>query len=333
MRLRFDEQDVELSPGETVLEGLERSGVSVPSFCRGGACQTCLLRARSGQVPAAAQAGLKDAWKKQGYFLSCVCKPGEPLEVERCVEAKSYASRVQSVQQLSERVLRVLLDPPPDFSFEAGQFVQLVRPSDGLMRPYSLASVPGQRSLELHVALLPNGRMSQWLRSAAGAEVELRGPYGECFYLSDEPERPLILAGTGTGLAPLVGVVRAALQAGHRGSIALFHGARSERDLYFWRELRELAAAAPNLSVIGSVLSPDVLSPEGTSLALGPRVALEQRPLDELVLAGTEDWAAGRTYLCGDPTFVRSLKKRAFLAGASLQRIHSDPFLAPAAMN
>ena len=42
--------------------------------------------------------------------------------------------------------------------------------------------------------------MSGWLRNAEGERVVVRGPFGDCFYLDEEPERPLCLAGTGTGL-------------------------------------------------------------------------------------------------------------------------------------
>lgn len=234
MKIEFESNTLDSAPGETVLECFERHGLEVASFCRSGACQTCMLKLVDGKVPAAAQAGLKDAWKKQGYFLSCVCKPAEPLRVARCDVGKAFDSRVRSVEKLNAHVIRVLLDRPAELQYEAGQFLQLVRPQDGLMRPYSVASLPDEETIELHVALLPAGYMSHWLLEATGAQVQVRGPFGECFYLPEEPERPLLLAGTGTGLAPLIGVVRQALRSGHRGPIQLFHGAVQREGLYLW---------------------------------------------------------------------------------------------------
>ena len=116
--------------------------------------------------------------------------------------------------------------------------------------------------------------MSQWLVSAAGQPVTVRGPFGECFYFEQEPERPLLLAGTGTGLAPLLGVARAARAAGHRAPIHLYHGSPSPEGLYLWAELAQLAQQTPLLHVFGSVLS-------GASDALAARDSERCRVLGE----------------------------------------------------
>ncbi|HKO94126.1 MAG TPA: 2Fe-2S iron-sulfur cluster-binding protein, partial [Polyangiaceae bacterium] len=165
MRIDFEGTAYELSPGEPLLSGLERRGVQLPSFCRTGVCQTCLVKAKRGRPPPLSQVGLKEVWVAQGLFLACMCVPEEPLEIERCEAASSFDSRIERVEQLSPSVLRVELQAPAGFEYRAGQFVQLERAS-GVMRPYSLASVPGSDRLELHVALFPGGEMSQWLITA-----------------------------------------------------------------------------------------------------------------------------------------------------------------------
>ncbi len=327
MKIEFESTTLDAAPEETVLDCLERNGMKVASFCRSGACQTCLLKVVEGTVPASAQVGLKESWRKQGYFLSCVCKPAQPLRIARCDVGATFDSRVRSVEQLSRYVIRVLLERPKEMEFEAGQFLQLVRPQDGLMRPYSVASLPDEETIELHVALLTAGFMSRWLLEAAGAEVQLRGPFGECFYLPDEPERPLLLAGTGTGLAPLIGVVRQAVRSGHRGPIQLFHGAVEREGLYLWDELVALAAAHSSLSVVGSLLKEPEEGAASSGLA---NVTIQAAPLEQLVLGASLPLAECRVYLCGNADLIRSLKKKVFLAGTPLQRIHSDPFVAPA---
>jgi CDP-4-dehydro-6-deoxyglucose reductase len=193
-----------------------------------------------------------------------------------------------------------------------------VRPVDGLMRPYSLASTAGEELLELHVALLPQGRMSQWLSGAKGQPVELRGPFGECFYVPDERERPLLLAGTGTGLAPLYGVLRTALQAQHGAPMRLLHGASSREGLYLWSTLAELATRHEHLQISGSTPGVDA------------DARINELSLQQLALGCGLPLADCRVYLCGNPDFVRSLRKQLYLAGTPLARIHADPFLAPA---
>src|SRR6478752_2073570 len=172
--LRFEDREYAIEPSESVLDCLLRQGEQVSSLCRSGACQSCLLQATSGPVPAAAQQGLKDAWKQQGYFLACVCRPQSDLTIERCDAAASHESVVRAVTPLGPNVIRVSLARPPSFEFRAGQFIQLSRPSDGLMRPYSIASLPTESELELHVALLHHGQMSGWLRDAVGQSVLVR---------------------------------------------------------------------------------------------------------------------------------------------------------------
>jgi CDP-4-dehydro-6-deoxyglucose reductase, E3 len=337
MTICFEGQRFELEPGETVLEGIERNGASLPAFCRRGICQACLVKARSGEVPAAAQRGLKDGLRRQALFLACLCQPAGDLELERHGSSATLPTRVERVERLSEQVLRVLLAAPAGFSHRAGQFVQLVR-SDGLMRPYSIASLPGG-PLELHVELLPGGAMSRWLATATGEPLSLRGPFGECFYLSDEPDRPLLLAGTGTGLAPLLGIARDAIAAGHRGTIELHHGSRRRDGLYLWAELEALARDAPQLRLSGSVLEPaGVEAPDLPANVAPANVAPENasgrvavRRIDDALSSPDIPWSLARVYLCGNHDLVRRLQKKAYLAGASLARIHADAFVAPGA--
>ena len=311
---------------ETVLDCLLRHHVKVSSFCRTGACQSCMLRATSNSVPAAAQAGLKPSWKQQGFFLSCVCRPSGDLTVERCEAAATFDSTITSVERLTEDVIRVRLTRPAGFDFRAGQFVQIIRP-DGLMRPYSIASLPEESELELHVAQLPEGKMSGWFAQSLAGAVTLRGPFGECFYQDEEPHRPLVLAGTGTGLAPLLGILRAAAARSHQGAITLFHGALTSAGLYLRAELEALAGALPSLQLVGSLL-------RGTEDELGAhgRWYLEKSELDQLVISRYPKLNAHRLYLCGNPDIVRRLRKRVYLAGASLDCIHSDAFAPPAVL-
>ena len=322
--MQFEGKRYALSEGESVLDCLLRNGEAVSSLCRSGACQSCVLKATAGAVPAAAQVGLKDAWKRQGFFLACVCHPQEELDVERCEAAATHSAKVTRVRVLAPNVLGVWLSRPAELGFRAGQFVQLTRPSDGLMRPYSIASLPSEEEIELHVAELPNGQMSGWLRDAVGQSVQVRGPFGECFYQEGEPDRPLLLAGTGTGLSPLAGVLRAAAYHGHRGEVSLFHGSAQPSGIYLRAELEALLGSLPGLQLFGSVLS-------GFEGELGPQGSwhVERAPLDQIVLSRYPKLHDHRLFVCGHPTLVRMLRKRAYLAGASLGRIHSDSFAAP----
>lgn len=318
--IRFDNRTLTLEAGETVLSCLERSGFERPSSCRSGVCQSCLMKATEGNPPDKSQAGLKSAWKAQGLFLACVCTPTEDLTIDECGAVGTCEGRISRVEPMLADVLRVFVEvhdmPQPPLP---GQFVSLVRPDDGLTRPYSIAGIDADGRLELHVAVLPDGQMSNWLHTAEGAAVQVRGPSGECFYQATHADQPLLLAGTGTGLAPLVGVVRAALAAGHQGPISLYHGSRAASGLYFYEELRQLEDQHENVSVVFSALDHD-----------RPEADVRTEPIDRCIAADRPKLDGHRLYLCGNPDLVRMLKKRAFLAGANLQEIHSDPFVTSA---
>lgn len=322
--ITFEGTTYEPAAGESVLDCLSRHGVSVPSFCQSGVCQTCLMRAVDGDVPARAQQGLKESWKKRGFFLTCICSADRPLTLEGGQAAERFSSRIQNVRSLSPRVSVVHLERPSDFQFEAGQFVQVIRAEDDVRRPYSIASLPSEDHIELHVAVFPGGELSPWLSSSIGAKVELEGPFGECVYVPIEPDRPLVLAGTGTGLAPLVGVFRAALEGGHQGPITLYHGARNASDLYFSDELRALPMSSQH-RIIELLLEGE--ESEATD------EELFRRRIGDLVDVVLEEQAvprAARFYLCGAPELVHRLKKKLYLKGASLDKIHADPFLSRA---
>jgi CDP-4-dehydro-6-deoxyglucose reductase, E3 len=310
--LHYPDLVVEVAPSESVLDTLLRAGVSVPHACKAGSCGACMLRATEGVVPERARRGLKDAWKARGYFLACVCHPETDLSITPIDDDVRVPARISALDRLSADVVRVRLVCEDPFEFHAGQFIALIR-ADGLARSYSIASLPEEGELELHIRCLPDGRMSQWVLEHArvGDRVAVQGPAGDCFYVPGRPEQPLLLVGTGTGLAPLYGIVRDAIRREHRGPIHLYHGAVRLEGLYLRETLERLAATHPQIEYVPTVLERD-----------GPleRVLLERLPK-------LDGW---RAFLCGDPRLVATLRKQLFLRGMDLPDINADAFL-PAA--
>jgi len=316
-RVRYQDQTIELVPDQTVLDALLAQGIEVPFSCRNGTCQTCLMRATEGNPPEESQKDLSPALKLRNHFMACVCRPTEDLTVTLPAEGEATLTAVVShLEPLNADILCVdlLVDAP--FDYRAGQFLTLLK-ADSLGRSYSLASVPGLNThLELHIRRLPEGRISGWVHDElrVGQEVTIRGPGGNCFYLPGQPEQPLLLIGTGSGLAPLYGILRDALRQGHTGLIRLYHGSRSAEGLYLKNELRELAGLHPNLEYIPCLSGEAV--PEGHA----PGRA------DDFALTENTDLKGWRVFLCGHPDMVQQAQIRAYLAGASLQEIHADAF-------
>ena len=171
-------------------------------------------------------------------------------------------------------------------------------------------------TIELHVRRIAGGALSPFLTdpASAGASVDIIGPFGSCFYVPDDPSRALLLAGTGTGLAPLWAILHDALEHGHTGPIWLFHGAVEPDGLYLTKELRALARATPGFRFVSCVLR-------------GAHDDVEEGSLDDVVLRHIPKPARSRVFLCGAPDMVSKMKKRIYLAGAALWDISGDAFV------
>ncbi len=315
--LRFDGQDIACADGQTVLDALLAAGHTVPHFCKNGLCLTCQMRSRHGPVPEAAQTGIKDTLKAQGYFLPCLCSPAGDLDVALPNDSDIYGRAVVAAKEaLSPNICRLMLRPATPLYYRAGQFINLRR-ADGLVRSYSLASVPHcDKYLELHVKRLPRGAMSNWVFDglSVGDSLDFQGPNGHCFYLPGNSDQNLLLIGNGSGLAPLIGIARDALHSGHRGEIRLYHGSRYLSGLYLGDELWRLAADFANFHYLPCTSG--ATPPDGYHAGRVEAVAQEQ----------TTDVADLRIFLCGYPPMVQAARKAFFLAGTDLGQIYADPF-------
>jgi CDP-4-dehydro-6-deoxyglucose reductase len=314
--IHYAGRDFPVQPGESVLDCLLRNGVAISHSCKAGVCQSCLVKGSGGSISEAAQRGIKDTLRAQDYFLACSHHPTTDLTVSPAgAEARTRAC-ISGLEALNATVLRVRLRTETPLDYFAGQYVSLFR-EDGLARSYSLASLPHEGELELHVRRIPGGAMSEWLhrQTKPNDPVWIQGPSGNCFYAPGNPGRALLLAGAGTGLSPLYGIVRDALRQNHTGPIWLFHGALTPEGLYLQSELSELERIHPNFHYIRSVLSS------------GNSSGVEEGPLDRCILGRFKNLSGWKGYVCGDPTLVNALRKQFFLAGMASKAIYTDAFL------
>lgn len=320
-QLKFEGQQIPLEAGNTVLDTLLDSGHAVPNNCRAGACQSCLIQITEGEVPANAQLGLKDTLAAQGYALACQCRPETDIVVRLpAPNALRIAASVSGLTLLCDDVMQLRLRSETPLDYHAGQYLTLWK-DEQLGRSYSLASVPGlDDELCFHIKRIPDGQFSGWVfdELQIGDALQLQGPAGDCFYLQDDPDRELILAGTGTGLAPLYGIARDALMQGHTGPIHLFHGALQTDGLYLHQALLDLDASQSNFHYHASALNGEA----------DAAAHIQTEPVEQLIQAAAPNPKNCTAYLCGAADFVNQLRKRLFLAGASMNDIYADAFLA-----
>ena len=318
-KITIGESTFSCQPDETILETLLRENIPVPNGCRQGLCQACLMRSLDNAPPVLSQVGLKDTLQKQNYFLACVCHP----ELDMTVALPNQQSALIDANVIKKKLLTpdimlLILEYQTQFNFFAGQFVNLKRP-DGLTRSYSIANIPQYENiLQFHIRRLPNGQFSSWVHNELelGTQITISEAQGACHYLPGRPEQPLMLIGTGSGLAPLYGIIADALAQGHSGPIHLFHGSRDLNGLYFIDEMQELAVTFDNFHYISCLSGEYIESKHGH---------IHGRAND-IALSTIETLKGWRIFLCGHSEMINQTKRLAFMKGASINDIYTDAF-------
>lgn len=300
----------EVRPDETILEALVRAGVDAAFSCKKGSCHTCMLRAVSGQPPERGQRGLEVALAESGHFLPCVTVPTQELHLDEPDRSVMFIeAMVAQKLQSSPRVIRLSLEPARQIDWKPGQYVNLRRPGDQLIRSYSIASIAEQDYfMELHIGRAKDGQMSGYLHDvlSEGDLVEVQGPFGRCTYDAERLEgKPMLMLAAGTGAAPIYGVLKDAIRHSHAGPITVIHAVSSPEEAYLRQELEALAASNPNISFTQLDDARDAVSD-----------CFDARP----------DLSGHALFVCGNPGFVTAARVRAIEAGITRQDTFADPF-------
>ncbi len=153
------------------------------------------------------------------------------------------------------RVRSLVLAVPNWFGHRPGQHVDLrLTAEDGYqaVRSYSIASPPEAENLEITIERLDDGEVSPYLTEElrVGDRLELRGPIGGYFVWEAGMGGPVLLVAGGSGIAPLMAMIRHRVAAGSEIPIRLLYSARSPADVIYRAELDRLAASAVRLEVI-----------------------------------------------------------------------------------
>jgi ferredoxin-NADP reductase len=153
------------------------------------------------------------------------------------------------------RAKSLFLDVPGWEGHKAGQHLDVrLTAEDGYQaqRSYSIASAPGDGRLALVVERLQDGEVSPYLTDElrVGDKLELRGPIGGWFTWEEREGGPLLLVAGGSGIAPLLAMIRHRAAAQSDTSCRLLYSSRSREDTIFAEELDRLAAEDEMLRVI-----------------------------------------------------------------------------------
>jgi ferredoxin-NADP reductase len=217
---------------------------------------------------------------------------------------------VASVAPETARTRTVVFDVPGWPGHRPGQHVDVrLTADDGYQteRSYSIASAPNDARLALTVERLDDGEVSPYLTEElrAGDQIELRGPIGGYFVWDIETGGPLFLVGGGSGIVPLMAMVRhrhesLATAAGDAHSLRtrLLYSSRAWDEIIYRDELAHLAAEDHTLEVVHTLTRS---APEGWS---GFRRRIDKEMLGETAWPAREN---PRVFVCGPTPLVESV--------------------------
>jgi len=236
---------------------------------------------------------------------------------EEAARRKFHALRVADVIEETHDAKSIVFAIPEAlrqvFRYRAGQFLTLEVPWAGAMlrRCYSLASSPQcDPAPKVTVKRVADGRASNWLNDQvrAGDTLSVLPPEGR-FVLTDT-DAPLVLFAGGSGITPVISLVKTALVTGSR-AIQLFYANRNQRSIIFRDELAELAAKHPQRIELTHHLD------EQKGFASSADVcALAER-----------DAGRGVFYICGPAPFMETVEQSLVRSGVDPGRVRVERFL------
>ena len=222
---------------------------------------------------------------------------------------------VREVIEETPRVRSLVFDVPDWPGHRAGQHVDVrLTAEDGYQaqRSYSIASAPGA-ALMLTVERIGEGEVSPYLagEARAGDKFELRGPIGGYFIWTPDLSGPLFLVAGGSGIVPLMAMLRQRAAAKSTLPAALLYSSRGFADLIYRAELERLAGAGDGLQVVHTLTRE---RPAGWS---GLTRRIDRAMLEE---AGFAPDAHPRIFVCGPTPLVEA-------AARGLRDIGHEPHL------
>lgn len=309
---------------QTVADASYRQRINIPLDCRDGACGTCKALCESGSYDGGTY--IDDALAADeaaaGYVLPCSMKPRSDLVLQIAstsdvakTRASTYTGTLTGLRRLSATTVELGIEIPSrgQLAFLPGQYVNISVPGTDQTRSYSFSNAPGDEVLTFLVKLTPGGVMSDYLsqRAAVGDEISFTGPNGS-FFLR-ETDRPVLLLAGGTGLAPVLSMLRTMRTSAVRRRTHLIYGVGTDEDLVAIDQITEIATALPEFTWAHCVSDP------------GSRAEHKGYVTGLIEPAHLYDGDVA-VYLCGPPPMVESVRTHVTQAGIEPTGFYYEKF-------
>ena len=230
-----------------------------------------------------------------------------------------YDAKVSKIIELSATVKHFVFDyaPEADTQFRAGQFMMVHLEKDGKphKKPYSIASSPSLKNkIELCIKLVEGGYVSNWFFGLKeGDVIHTSLPYG-VFTIREPWQENLVFTATGTGVAPMRGMIQNLYEKGCDKNIWLIFGNRHEEEILYLDEWRALEKRHSNFHFIPTISKPKHWTGEKDYV----------QHIVKRMFEGKTDGAA--FYGCGLVPMCQQLKATLIEMQVPKERIHFEVF-------
>ncbi|MCX2759707.1 hybrid-cluster NAD(P)-dependent oxidoreductase [Vibrio sp. Sgm 22] len=203
-------------------------------------------------------------------------------------------------------------------SYQPGQHlpIEMVINGEKVSRRYTLSSSPSRAGrLAISVKRVDDGQISNWLNDhfQVGDTLVAQNPDG-AFYLEDNPTHPLLLLSAGSGITPMLSMLRYLADHGQIDDVVFYHQCSSEEDIPYQAEIDKIASEHAGLRVIYSLSQP---TKEWDGLS--GRLSVSH-------VAKINELHKRQAFVCGPDGFMDNAKKLLIQMGLNPQHYHQEAF-------
>lgn len=316
-----DSRVLDIEPGETLLAALRRQKEPVSYSCEDGRCGLCHCVLTYPDRISSENCLSADPLDKS-IVLACQTAPNADCLLELpdrndilVLPPQIIRAQIVAIVPMAERVRRIFLRPQKSVQFAPGQHFEVTL-SSNIIRMYSAACLPSDPELIFDIQIHRDGRASRYLveNLKVGDTLRLRGPLGTT-YLRRHGVEPTLYVSSGTGLGPMMALLRASVDAETKNPMHIYSGFLMSEDAYGTGDLaslvKKLRVVRRNERVIG-----------GGILGRGERHGL----LTDIIADDLGCLSGFRAYIFGSPHAVDSTARLLRRMGIAPERLHIEPF-------
>ncbi len=245
---------------------------------------------------------------------------------------KFHSLQVSDVRKETEDTVSIAFNVPADlkndYAYRSGQYLTLRATINGedVRRSYSLCSAPHQGEWRVAVKQVENGTFSTYANKEvkAGQLMEVMTPTGNFLINPDKNNsRSIILFAAGSGITPVISIVKTILREEPNSDVTLFYGNKGFNSIIFREELEALKNQFMDRLRVIHVLSRESL---GNAIQKGRIDKAKGRELYKAFLKGTNPDAA---YICGPEEMILGVKDALIEEGMKPEQVHFELFTTP----